>query len=441
MKRWNQFGAIETIYEEEQELSSPSLSPSSSSSPPPLHSIINAWSLDSGCEPDVLIRVQGTSFHLHKDRMISRSSYLKRHLTGVSNVTLSPPLNITVETFATVAGFCYSGRVHLTASNVAAVRVAAELLGMSTEGESLCDVAELYFERVIGIDALRVLRSCVILLPEAETTASLASRCIEALVWEGYDVTFMDVVVAMELQHFQLLACSLNRRLPNHDVLYNMVDLYLKVRQGHENKYGKLTEEQKTEICNNIDCAKLSPRILVSCVQNPRMPLRFMVRAILMEHLNTRRTLAAAAPPQPEQRTSLREFLQRDSAQRQAAQIKEAMDSTYSRIQSLERELRGMKMVLLHHQAEDEEHRTNAFNSERSASFHFVPLETRRIQRGGRGSVSSSGFLLPSGTNKNDDGVGACHDGNKVPKMTRFFGHRFVTGLKNAFRISNSASN
>ncbi|KAJ1397879.1 Ent-kaurene synthase, partial [Sesbania bispinosa] len=39
---------------------------SSSSSPPSLHSRVNAWSLDSGCETDVLIIVQGTCFRLHK---------------------------------------------------------------------------------------------------------------------------------------------------------------------------------------------------------------------------------------------------------------------------------------------------------------------------------------------------------------------------------------
>jgi hypothetical protein len=47
MKGWNQFGVIDTIYEEEREFSSTSsssLSPSFSSSPPPsLHSTVNAW--------------------------------------------------------------------------------------------------------------------------------------------------------------------------------------------------------------------------------------------------------------------------------------------------------------------------------------------------------------------------------------------------------------
>ncbi|KAG4973155.1 hypothetical protein JHK87_029976 [Glycine soja] len=456
MRGWNQF---ETIYEEEREFSStssPSLSPSSSSSPPPsLHSIVNAWSLDSGCEPDVLICVQGTSFRLHKARLISRSSYLKRYLTGVSNLTLSPPLNITAETFAAVAEFCYSRRVHLTPSNVATVRVAAELLGMTGE-ENLREVTESYFERVVGIDASMVLRSCVALLPESETTASLASRCIEALVWED-DVSCLNDVVGMHPQDFQTVSYSLNRRLHNHDVLYKMVDLYLK-----ENKYGKLTEEQKSEICNSIDCSRLSSHTLVDCVQNPRMPLRFIVRAILMEHLNTRRSVTAAArapattgaQQQPE-RTSLREILQRDTADRETTQIKETMDSTYSRIQSLERELRGMKKILHeHHQAEDDtRNNNNVLNSERFASFHFVPAdaESSKIQRGGRGSVSSSGFVLDNVRRKNKEVAGgmcnlsvgsSCHDDSKTPKMTKFLRHsKLITGLKHAFRISKSTSN
>ncbi|KAK7309151.1 hypothetical protein RJT34_05663 [Clitoria ternatea] len=441
MRNWNQFGVIETIYEEEREFSS------TSSSPPSLHSIVNAWSLDSGCETDVSILVQGTSFRLHKDRLISRSSYLKRHLTAVSNVTLSPPLNITAETFAALAEFCYCRRVQLTAGNVVAVRTAAELLGMTGE-ENLRDVAEAYFERlVVGVDAPLVLRSCVALLPDSETTASLASRCIEAMVWEVNDVDdgFLDVVLEIRPRDFVTVAYSLNRRLPNHDVLYKMVDLYLK-----ENKYEKVTEEQRSEICNSIDCTKVSPHTLVDCVQNPRMPLRFIVRAILVEHLNTRRSVAAAATtcgPQVE-RTSLREFLQRDTAHRQRAQLKEAMDSTYSRIQSLEKELRGMKKILMDHHA-DESH---ILNSERSlsASFHYVPtaaaaapLESSQIQRGGRGSVSSSGFLLDNNNNiqlgRYDLSLRSCHDERRdTQKMSRGFGHRFITGLKNAFRISNN---
>lgn len=225
-----------------------------------------------------------------------------------------------------------------------------------------------------------------------------------------------------------------------------------------ENKCRKLTEEQKTEICNSIDCSKLSPHTLVNCVQNPQMPLRFIVQAILMEHLNTRRSVTAAATTGAQQqleRTTLREILQRDTADRQTTQIKETMDSTYSRIQSLEKELRGMKKILHeHHQAEGEKIRNNnVLNSERSASFHFDPAdaESSKIQRGGRGSVSSSGFVLDNVRRKNKEVAGgmcnlsvgsSCHDDSKTPKMTKFLRHsKLITGLKHAFRISKSTSN
>ncbi|MED6204950.1 hypothetical protein PIB30_013451 [Stylosanthes scabra] len=438
---WNQFGVIDTIYEEEREFSStsssPSLSPPSfSSSPPLLHSTINAWSLSCGHQTDLLLRVQGTCFRLHKDRIISRSSYLKRQLTDLTEFTLSPPLNITPHTFAAIAEFCYSRRIHLTPNNVAAIRTAAGLLGMTGsgghEGENLCHVAESYFNRIIGIDqeyASVVLRSCMVLLPEAETTASLVSRCIEALVWDDYDghgidATCLNVVVEIRPQDFQYVVDSLNARLPNHDVLYRMVDLYLK-----ENKNGKLSEEQKCQLCNSIDCSKLSARVLMECVQNPRVPLRFIVRAMLVEHLNTRRSIAAAAAAaasggsQEAERESLGDILRRDSARRQTAQLKEAMDSTCSRIQSLEKELNGMRKILLDHHAEEgeknQEVKLNALNSERSASFHVMPgAEERKIGRGGRGSVSSSALVYngESGT----------------PRMSKSLRQRFMSGLKNA---------
>ncbi|KAK7367621.1 hypothetical protein VNO80_09636 [Phaseolus coccineus] len=429
MRGWNQSGAIQTIYEEEHRSSStPSLSPSPSfsSSPPSLHSIVNAWSLHSAAEPNVLILVQGTSFRLHQDCMISQSSYLKQHLVGVSNVTISPPLNITAETFSMVADFCYTHEVHLTPSNVAAIRVAAELLGM-TEGENLCEVTESYFERVVAVDASMVMRSCVTMLPEAETTASLVSRCIEALIWNG-DVSFLDDVVEMHSQDFQIVASYLNKRLPDHDALYKIIDIYLK-----ENKYGKLTEEQQTEICNNLDCSKLSPHILVECVQNPRMSLKFIMGAILVEHLKTRDSLVAAATTATHQteRTSLRKILQH--AHRHTTLIEETMDSTYHRIQNLEKELMEMKNHLQHHQFMDEKRNNNALNQERSVSFHFEPPKNSRIQRGGRGSISSSSFMLDNIITKKHNEVEMSVTNKTSIDMTRFFPRNFMFSLKNAF--------
>ncbi|KAJ1377308.1 NPH3 domain [Sesbania bispinosa] len=350
----------------------------------------------------------------------------------------------------------------MTPTNVAAIRTAAELLGMTAAsgeygGEGLSHVAETYFRRVVGSSeeyASMVLRSCVPLLPEAETTASLVSRCIEELVsgdGEERCVARLNDVVEMQPQDFETVTASINRRLRSHDVLYQMVDLYLK-----ENKFGKLTEEEKTRICNSIDCTKLSTETLVDCVQNPRMPLRFVVRAVLVEHLNTRHSLASMGTQQHQQFESNREqrqrrfmeetsvtlgdILRRDAALRQTAQLKAAMDSTNARIQSLEKELECMNKALLEHQAEEEEEqKNNEFCSERSASFHFVPsVENGRIERGERGSVSSSNIQFDGRIMEERYGVGRSSFSGGNPKMVKTFGQRLMSGLKNAFRVPSS---
>ena len=70
----------------------------------------------------------------------------------------------------------------------------------------------------------------MLLLPEAETTACLVSRCIEALV-SVHGVSRLNDVNEMQPGDFQIVAESMGRRLEeSHDVLYKMVDLYLKVR-------------------------------------------------------------------------------------------------------------------------------------------------------------------------------------------------------------------
>ncbi|WVZ10322.1 hypothetical protein V8G54_014852 [Vigna mungo] len=419
--------AIETIYEEDHSFSSSP--PSISSSPPSLHSIVNAWSLHSSSEPNVLILVQGTCFRLHQDRMISQSSYLKQHLMGVSNVTISPPLNITAETFAAVAGFCYTHKVHLTPSNIAAMRVAAELLGM-TEGDNLWEVTESYFERVVGVDASMVIRSCFTMLPESETTASLVSRCIEAMIWNG-DVSFLDDVVEMHAQDFRMVASYLNKRLPNHDALYKIIDHYLK-----EIKHEKLTDEEHTEICNNLDCSKLSCHILVECIQNPRMSLKFIMRAILMEHLKTRRSLVATATTamRETEQTSLMEILQQDTTHCHTTHIEDAMDSTYYRIQSLENELRNMKNHIQHHpRFMNGNKNNNALNQERSTSFHFEPPEDSKIRRGGRGSISSSSFFLDNITAKKHNKMEMFHTNKTSSNKTKSFPYKFISSFKNVF--------
>ncbi|KAL9461223.1 hypothetical protein AB3S75_004261 [Citrus x aurantiifolia] len=466
MKSWGNLGVVDTIYEEEYECSSPSLASSPSSPPPNFHS--KNWTLANGCKTDVLIRVQGTCFLLHRDPLTSRSTYLKRQLTDHKELTLAPPLNITAETFSLVAEFCYGTRIAITPFNVAALRTAAELLQMTEANrdgdENLKQLTETFFRRIVTVNkeyALIVFRSSLPLLPEAETTAFIVSRCIEALSLtdEGYGVVeVFEEVVRLGAEDFKLVAESMNQRFTSHDVLYEIVDLYLQ-----KNSSGEMTEEQKVEICDSIDCNKLSSGFLLHVVQNPRMPLRFMIRAMLAEQLHTRSSIFSTGKTNnnnnhhhhhnaSEDPVTLGAILQRDEALREAVQLKAAMGATSLRIQSLENELDGMKKRLketekersdlseLNNRLLHEKGRSilsSSTSAGKSASFHYGD-DNKKIVGGERGSVSSlnvrdvggRGRLLLLGTEASRN-----HD-----KMKKNIGRRLINGLKSAFRVSKQAS-
>lgn len=139
----------------------------------------------------------------------------------------------------------------MTPFNVAALRTAAELLQMTEangDGEkNLRQITEAYFRRIVTVNreyALIVFRSCLILLPEAETTAFLVSKCIEALILteESYGpVDFLDEVVTLGPEDFKIVAESMNVRFTGHDVIYEIVDLYIKVGTHLKNIYYLIT--------------------------------------------------------------------------------------------------------------------------------------------------------------------------------------------------------
>lgn len=101
--------------------------------------------------------------------------------------------------------------------------------------ENLKQITETFFRRIVTVNkeyALIVFRSSLALLPEAETTAFLVSKCIEALSLRdgGYGaVELFDEVVRLGAEDFTLVAESMSQRFTNHDVIYEIVDLYLQV--------------------------------------------------------------------------------------------------------------------------------------------------------------------------------------------------------------------
>ncbi|XP_060194138.1 BTB/POZ domain-containing protein At3g49900 [Lycium barbarum] len=458
IRNWAELGIVDTIYEEDVEDSSSdslSVSPGDSPLPSPPRSRAVSWSQVTGNETDVVIHVEGSRFRLRKDPLTARSGFLKRKLKGLSELTLSPPLNITAETFSLIAEYCYDSHIVITPFNVAALRTAAELLEMTEAnnvagGDTLAQKTETYFRRVIAVNreyASIVLRSCVSLLPECETTSCLLSRCIEALslVDDGNGIVkCLNDVKELRPVDFQLIVKSMNRWLSgSHDQLYRIVDLYLKEYKG------KISDEEKIAMCNYIDCTILSPQLLMHAVQNPSMPLRFVVQAMFIEQLNTRRSILTATAAdnhhhhhdhhinhlQNKNQVSLGTILERDAAVRQVAQLKAAMNATSSRIQSLEQELSGMKKLL---KESDQNTKSNlSHDSARSASFRLS--SENKIDRGQIGSVSSASFRILTARDRAIMGSSnsseiSYEESTKLEKSN--FSRRFMNGLKSAFRVS-----
>lgn len=221
---------------------------------------------------------------------------------------------------------------------------------------------------------------------------------------------------------------------------------------------GKITEEQKAQICSSIDCSKLSPQVLLEAVQNPIMPLRFVVRAMLIEQLNTRRTILTAATDHhhsqlpllqhhydvsksdPAPVTTLGSLLQRDNVLRQSAQLKATMAATSSRIKTLEEELNGMKKLLeeCHNEKNDRSIMAEAGGDRKSASFHYGSSDENNHSKMITKSASSSSFRLINFRRKEKTEGTNWSSCNGTPGLTKSISQRLISGLKKAFRVSGS---
>lgn len=445
LRGWDELGIVGTIYEEEDDdddddvASATPSGPSQESTPSPIIHVSTRKPCRSfgmvNQHPDVVIHVQDSCFRLHKQVLILRSGYLKRQLSKLTEMTLNPPLNITSETFALITDFCYGSYIAITPFNVAALRTAAELLDMTEvsgpRDENLQQKTEAYFCRAVSVNkeyASIVLRSCFPLHPEAETAAALVSRCVEALSLIG-EGECLDDVTRLRVEDLQLILESMSQRLTeSHDLLYTIIDHYI--------KDGTVSEDQKTRMCNYIDCSILSHRFLMHAVQNPRMPLRFVVQAMFVEQLNTRRSILSNQSHkthQPKDPVTLGAIIKRDAALRQATRLKNVMTTTNSRIQSLEKELSGMRKLL-----SAVEENTNIINSGRSASFRFSS-EGNKVDRGQIGSISASS-VRNIGSRVGAEGTSSSEESSEGARsVEKNLGRRLMHGLKSAFRLQSLA--
>ncbi|KAK1362773.1 BTB/POZ domain-containing protein [Heracleum sosnowskyi] len=401
---------------------------------------------------DAVIHFRGSCYCVHKEHLASKSNYLKRLLKESSRINISPLLNITPETFQLVVDYCHSGSIVISPVNVAALRIAAELLEMSDvenggrAGANLWQKTEDYIiQRAIGVNkrfVVIILQSCLSQMPEAETAANLASRCIEGLASmldEGDNiVNYLQDIKTLHCKDFRLIAESLCKKCKKltktagQDLLYQIVDFYFK--EITEN----LTDEEKLGICNYIECDSLSPELLMHAVRNPRLPLRFVVQALYIERLNSPSTAISDDMKKPQcespESQTLGVLLQRDAALNQVAQLQSAMDATSWRVQTLEKELKVMRKIVQNNC----EVTGDEMNYVRSSSCRN-DLE-RKVIRGQRASISSTSFRR-TGKIVCDDArsLGSDHNSTDIKvDQHKKFGRRLVNGLKSAFGVGTS---
>ncbi|CAL5083785.1 unnamed protein product [Urochloa decumbens] len=510
---WQELGVVDTIYEDDHEeeeeeeederFDSPTMSSSAATSrscspeveeeeaaaaahhslPPALRRAVQAWSRANGSrKPDVIIRVQEHRLPLHRDVITSQSSYLRRLLSESSDVTVALPSGLTFDAFVHAVASCYGSdeaAAALSPASLAAAWVAAGWLELGAGRHPYClaRAVEDYFFQEVATDhgrAAEVLRSCTVFLggEAAAPAADLLVRCLEAIAASGSGCAgdsgrWLDDVAALPMEEFLVAVEAMRTRFAHdHDLMYTVVDHYL------ENHKGKLTEEDKGRLCYNINCTKLSQHLFMHLVQNPRLPLRFVVQAMLVEQLHSHHSMllshhhhAAAAPaPAPEPGPILKpslsgafvgggatmdaasmtlgDILQRDAALRQSAHIRASMQATSHRIETLERELAGLRTRLRRSEQQQQAEADAAAGASaidrapgKSASFRIprsrlwdgeelVPVGPRRVAARGFKSRLVHGFKNLFGRRQEAAGAPSAGAEDASTTRTRCFGDR-----------------
>lgn len=158
-----------------------------------------AWFCTTGLPSDIIVEIDEMLFHLHKFPLISRSGKLSNLVEEATSSEEDDDgdgsghvCKIRLQgmpggpgAFELVAKFCYGVKVELSATNVAALRCAAEYLHMTEEyGErNLIALTESFLNHVIirsWKDSVKALKSCESLLPQAEEL-SIVKKCVDSI--------------------------------------------------------------------------------------------------------------------------------------------------------------------------------------------------------------------------------------------------------------------
>ncbi|KAL5081854.1 hypothetical protein RYX36_010275 [Vicia faba] len=200
--------------------------------------------------------------------------------------------------------------------------------------------------------------------PQASSSSSESLRKVAKLI----DSYIAEIASDVNLKPGKL--CSLAQALPEssrslHDGLYRALDIYFKAHPW-------LSDNEKEELSNIIDCQKLSIHACAHASQNERLPLRVVLQVLFFEQQHLRTSLAGCVnalggerAPAPAAHVTARgdtasEIVQRDgwvAVVRENQVLKKDMDRMSTRVGELVEEFtkikQEMKTVTKSHSARD----------------------------------------------------------------------------------------
>lgn len=158
-----------------------------------------AWFCTTGLPSDLVVEVDGMSYHLHKIPLISKSRKLGELLSGqerveeeeeeneenkIQRISLNDFPGVS-QTFETAAKFCYGVKIELSSTTVIPLRCAAEYLEMTEDfdRDNLVARTEQYLDQSVFRSlpkSVKALKTCESLLPHAEELG-LTKKCIDVI--------------------------------------------------------------------------------------------------------------------------------------------------------------------------------------------------------------------------------------------------------------------
>ncbi|GMJ02844.1 DEFECTIVELY ORGANIZED TRIBUTARIES 3 [Hibiscus trionum] len=203
----------------------------------------NNWFVRTKVASDLVVQVGDFSFHLHKLAMVSKSGYFNRLVfakrseahgdngAGCLKLVLDD-LPGGTKAFGSVVNFCYGFNVDVTATTIAPLYCAANLLEMNDDLHhgNLISKAEAFLSFAIFSswkDTFKVLKSCESVSPWAKQLR-IVNRCSDAIAWkastvpkafgrnsnvgESTDTWWFQDVSTLRIDHFILVIESIKQR-------------------------------------------------------------------------------------------------------------------------------------------------------------------------------------------------------------------------------------